>query len=118
MASAVQGAVASRSTPATLSADEAALSVATSHGSSGRLSKKIASAVIGALSIALWLSLWQLASVHKWNFFFRFENIPAPSEVFAAVGELYRAPKFAAHVGNSLRRIFLGFSVAPSCSGC
>jgi len=112
MASAVQGAVAPRSNAAALSADEAALSISASHGASARLSVRIRSGFIGALSIALWLCCWQLASVHKWNFFFRFENIPAPSEVAAAFGELYRAPKFAAHVGNSLRRIFLGFSLA------
>jgi NitT/TauT family transport system permease protein len=38
--------------------------------------------------------------------------VPAPSEVLLAAHELFEAPKFAAHVGNSLRRIFLGFSLA------
>jgi sulfonate transport system permease protein len=116
MESAVQGAVAARSDAAALSADEAALSISTRRGPNDRLSKRIASVLIGTLSIALWLGLWQLASVHKWNFFFRFENIPAPSEVAGAFSELYRAPKFAAHVGNSLRRIFLGFLLAAGLS--
>jgi len=116
MESAVQGGVAPRANAAALSADEAALSISATHGSSARLSKRVASVSIGALSIALWLLLWQLASVHKWNFFFRFENIPAPTEVAAAFGELYRAPKFAAHVVSSVRRIFLGFSLAAGLS--
>ncbi|HYN89755.1 MAG TPA: ABC transporter permease, partial [Ardenticatenaceae bacterium] len=33
-------------------------------------------------------------------------------EVALATGELLSAPKFAAHVGNSIRRIFVGFSIA------
>jgi NitT/TauT family transport system permease protein len=68
--------------------------------------------LISLLSIAVWLSLWQLASINKWQFFFRFDNIPAPSEVFAAAGELVTLPKFASHVESSVRRIFIGFSIA------
>lgn len=69
---------------------------------------------VGAASIALWLGLWELAARYEWEFLFRFENIPAPSEVFAATFELLRAPKFGAHVVNSLRRVFVGFSIASS----
>jgi NitT/TauT family transport system permease protein len=114
MESAVQGAVApgASANSAALSADEAALTNSPARASNVGFSQRLRSLIIGALSIALWLGFWQLASVHKWNFFFRFENIPAPSEVLAAFGELYGAPKFAAHVGNSVRRIFLGFSLA------
>jgi len=115
MESAVQGAVASRRNASALTADEAALSVAPARASAGH-ARRLTSLLIGGTSIALWLGLWQLASVHKWNFFLRFENIPAPSEVAAAFGELYGAPKFAAHVGNSVRRIFLGFSLAAALS--
>jgi NitT/TauT family transport system permease protein len=67
---------------------------------------------IGAASIALWLAAWEAASHYELDFFLRFENIPAPSEVVVAVGELLSAPKFSAHVVNSLRRIFVGFSIA------
>jgi NitT/TauT family transport system permease protein len=67
---------------------------------------------IGAVSIVAWLALWQTASVQEWDLLFHFENVPAPTEVAAAAGELVLAPKFAAHVGNSVRRIFLGFSIA------
>jgi NitT/TauT family transport system permease protein len=67
---------------------------------------------VGLGAIVLWLSLWQTASVQKWDFLFRFENVPAPTEVVGAIGELVLAPKFAAHVGNSVRRIFIGFGLA------
>jgi NitT/TauT family transport system permease protein len=60
----------------------------------------------------VWLGLWQLASTYDVELFFRFDNIPAPTEVFLAAGELLSAPKFTAHVGNSLVRIFVGFSLA------
>jgi NitT/TauT family transport system permease protein len=74
--------------------------------------RTLVSVLIGALSLSIWLGLWQLASMYHWNFFFRFENIPAPTEVAAAVGELLHAPKFGAHVSNSVWRIFVGFSIA------
>jgi len=67
---------------------------------------------VGFTSLALWLVLWELASRYEWELLFRFENIPAPSEVFVAVGELLGTPKFGAHVVNSIRRVFIGFSIA------
>jgi hypothetical protein len=40
--------------------------------------------------------------------------VPAPTEVAAAVAELLRSPKVGAHVGNSIRRVFIGFSLAAT----
>jgi NitT/TauT family transport system permease protein len=79
---------------------------------SGAWRKSASSVVIGALSIGLWLALWQLASSQKCSFFFRFENVPAPTQVAAAIRDLWSDPKFGAHVGNSLERIFIGFAIA------
>jgi len=67
---------------------------------------------IGAVSIGCWLALWQAASVGEWQLFFRFENIPAPSEVARAATELLADPKLGSHLGSSLERIFVGFSIA------
>jgi NitT/TauT family transport system permease protein len=53
-----------------------------------------------------------VASARKWDLLFRFENIPPPTQVAAAAGELFFAPKFAGHVASSLRRILIGFSIA------
>jgi NitT/TauT family transport system permease protein len=78
----------------------------------GPHAKLIGSIAIGTLSISVWLGLWQLASTYDWSFFFRFDNIPAPTEVAAAVGDLISSPKFGAHVGNSIRRILIGYSIA------
>jgi NitT/TauT family transport system permease protein len=84
---------------------------AAASGSRLRL-RSLGSLAVGALSISIWLGLWQLASLYKWHYFLHFENVPAPSEVLRALGEMLTAPKFAAHVGNSVRRIFVGFSIA------
>jgi NitT/TauT family transport system permease protein len=84
---------------------------AAASGSKLRL-RSLGSLAVGALSISIWLGLWQLASLYKWHYFLHFENVPAPSEVLRALGEMLTAPKFAAHVGNSVRRIFVGFSIA------
>ena len=81
-------------------------------GSARSLGKSAAPLVIGGASLALWLGLWEIASQREWSFFFRFENIPAPSEVFRAVGELVSAPKFVSHVSSSVRRVFIGFGIA------
>ena len=72
----------------------------------------LGSLVIGTISIGMWLGFWQLAAANDWTFFFRFDNIPAPTEVAAAVGELATSPKLAAHVLSSLRRIAVGYSIA------
>jgi NitT/TauT family transport system permease protein len=68
--------------------------------------------LVGLVSLALCLFLWETASTQKWSGFIRFENVPPPSEVAEAALELFAAPKFASHVLNSVRRIFLGFGIA------
>ncbi|HWA77019.1 MAG TPA: ABC transporter permease [Polyangiaceae bacterium] len=77
-----------------------------------RLRATLQSLAVGLVSLALWFGAWELASRYELDLFFRFENIPAPSEVLLAFGELVGTPKFAAHVGNSVLRIFLGFGIA------
>jgi NitT/TauT family transport system permease protein len=79
-----------------------------------RWRRAASSFIVGLVSITLWLGFWEAASVNDWAFFFRFENVPAPSEVALAAGELLDAPKFTGHVMNSIRRIFVGFSIAAA----
>src|SRR5688500_9863393 len=77
-----------------------------------RAGRALCQLLIGTASLCLWFGLWQLASTRDWQFFFRFDNIPAPTEVALAAGELLSSPKFVSHVQNSLVRIFAGFSIA------
>jgi NitT/TauT family transport system permease protein len=68
--------------------------------------------LIGAVSISIFLGLWQFASTIKWNVGLHFENVPPPTEVLDAAERLFQAPKFSRHVGFSLFRIFTGFGIA------
>lgn len=77
-----------------------------------RLRVPVQSLGVGLASLAVWLGAWELASRYELDLFFRFENIPAPSEVLLALTDLLGTPKFAAHVGNSIVRIFVGFGIA------
>jgi len=83
-------------------------------GARWRAGRTLGSLAVSVGSLVLWLSLWQLASTYRWQFFFRFDNIPAPTAVLSAARELFEAPKFAEHVTSSLRRIFTGFSIAAT----
>ena len=64
-------------------------------------------------SVVACLILWHTASTKRISVgFVRFGNVPAPVEVARAASQLVRAPRFVSHVGNSVRRIFVGFALA------
>lgn len=77
-----------------------------------RWRQAVLSVLVGSLSSAAWVGLWQIASTQRWSFFLHFENIPAPSEVAVAFLGLFGSAKFTAHVLHSLLRIFYGFTIA------
>lgn len=57
--------------------------------------------------------LWHLLTVnHVQLLGITFVNVPPPAEVFAAAWELLYSPKLLLHLGNSLYRVAVGFSVA------
>lgn len=63
-------------------------------------------------SIVLCLFLWQEASTQGWHWIIQFQNVPAPTEVVQAAQRIIQSPKVLGHVVNSVRRIFVGFSLA------
>lgn len=65
---------------------------------------------IASIIVCLWL--WQQASTQGWHTIIQFQNVPAPTEVVQATQRILQSPKVLGHVVNSLRRIFLGFSLA------
>jgi NitT/TauT family transport system permease protein len=85
---------------------------APARGVAGVWSRWIRPVLIGAVSISLFLGLWQFASHIRWNVGLHFENVPPPTEVVESAGALFRAPKFTRHIGFSLFRIFAGFGIA------
>lgn len=59
------------------------------------------------------VALWELASRHRVDLgIVTFRHVPPPSEVAQAAWHLFQSPKLAAHVGNSLFRVFAGFAAA------
>lgn len=68
--------------------------------------------LMGIVSIGSVLVFWHLATLYKLDFYVRFNNIPAPMEVFGKLVEVNQSPQFLTNIGISVRRILLGFFVA------
>jgi NitT/TauT family transport system permease protein len=83
-----------------------------SRAAIGRWSRPFIPWVIRVGSLIICLLLWQAASTGKWHFIFRFDHVPPPVEVGRSAAQLLQSPKFFAHIGNSLRRVFFGFLIA------
>ena len=71
-------------------------------------------ALLGAVSIAMFLGAWEAAARARWQVGLHFENVPPPTEVAESAKRLFQAPKFTRHVGFSLLRIFGGFGIAAT----
>lgn len=70
------------------------------------------SAVSAALSLSIGVILWYFASDTNFNWFINFENVPGPGKVFMAfVGHL-QTEVFYIHIGVSLKRIFISYTLA------
>ena len=68
------------------------------------------------LSLACCVVLWQLASSLRLDLgIVTFKYVPAPTNVVIAAWNLFQSPKLAAHVLNSLGRVFSGFGIAALC---
>jgi NitT/TauT family transport system permease protein len=70
------------------------------------------SAVLWAVSLLALYALWHFGTLHRWEFYIRFTNIPTPGDVFQKLLEVNRSDKFATNVGISVRRILSGFGIA------
>lgn len=77
-----------------------------------KLRRVIQPMLIRGASLITCLVLWQLASANKWNLIVNFENVPAPTAVWAAAGNLLQSPKFQTHLVSSIGRVFAGFGSA------
>ena len=72
------------------------------------------SVFIGLLSLSIGVALWALASEYNFNVFINFENVPSPARVFTAfVGHL-QTDIFYVHIGVSMRRILISYSIAAA----
>lgn len=69
-------------------------------------------AAIGALSIAMGILLWHLATQYDFNYFINFENIPSPLQVGSAFLAHLHDQEFYIHIMVSIRRILIAYSLA------
>jgi NitT/TauT family transport system permease protein len=74
--------------------------------------ERMRAALLGAISILLFLAAWHLLTKYRVVFFVRFTNVPSPLAVYASFVKAIHDPHFLMHIALSCRRIFLGFSLA------
>jgi NitT/TauT family transport system permease protein len=67
---------------------------------------------LAVVSIGVLFVLWYLGTRYRVQFYIRFQNVPTPFDVFREAVHVVGSNAFAANIGNSLRRIFLGFFIA------
>lgn len=68
--------------------------------------------LVRTLAIVGAILLWQAASAIKLKFIVSFENIPTPLVVGERFVQLLATPQFYMHIGVSLRRILIAFTLA------
>lgn len=72
----------------------------------------VRSAAAAILSLSVGVFLWFVASATNFNVFINFENVPGPGKVFTAfIGHL-QTEVFYTHIGVSMRRIIVSYSLA------
>ena len=64
------------------------------------------------LSLSVGVIIWHYASNLNFNWFINFENVPGPGKVFMAFIDHLQTQVFYVHIGVSLRRIFISYSLA------
>ena len=67
---------------------------------------------IVALSLSIGVVLWHLATAFNLNFYINFENVPSPARVFTAFFGHVQTEIFWTHIGVSMRRILISYSLA------
>ena len=69
---------------------------------------------VRGLSLGLGVVLWQLACAYKFDLFIRFDNVPSPPVVLAALIKHLHEPKFYINILVSMRRILISFALATA----
>ena len=63
-------------------------------------------------SLSIGVFLWHWAAAANLNFYINFENVPAPAKVFYAFLGHLQTDVFYTHIGVSMRRILISYSLA------
>ena len=76
--------------------------------------KSIKNIGIGALSLLIGIALWHWASSSNLDFYINFSNVPTPGKVLAAFIGHIQTEIFYVHIGVSMRRILISYSLAAA----
>lgn len=68
--------------------------------------------LVRALAIVAAVLVWQAASANGFNFIINFQNIPTPLVVGQQLVQLLATSQFYVHIGVSMRRILIAFTLA------
>lgn len=75
-------------------------------------SGRVQSIFIGGVSMCMGMLLWHYATLHNFNYFINFENVPSPLKVGNAFISHLSESEFYIHILVSLRRILIAYSIA------
>jgi len=79
---------------------------------SEKILQLLQSFAIPCLSLGVGVMLWYIASETNFNIFINFENVPSPVKVFTAFIAHLQTEVFYIHIGVSMRRILISYSLA------
>lgn len=82
-----------------------------------RLTKNLSAIQLGNLGVSIFalligIAFWHWATLQNLNVYINFENVPSPTKVFLAFTEHLQTNVFYVHVGVSMRRILISYSLA------
>lgn len=77
-----------------------------------KLSRRFSNIFISLLSLLIGVGLWQVATAFQFHFFINFENVPPPMKVATSLWQHLSNSDFYVHVGVSIQRVALAFSLA------
>lgn len=79
-----------------------------------RYGGRVRAAVLGVLSLTLFVVAWHFLTENKIVFHIRFLNVPTPTQVFEKAQIALGTSQYFTHVLISSRRIFFGFIIAAA----
>lgn len=74
--------------------------------------ERLKSVLIVALSLTIGVLLWHFVTEINLDFYINFENVPSPWRVFTAFFGHIQTEIFWTHIGVSMRRILISYSIA------
>ncbi len=74
--------------------------------------EQITSISLVALSLSFGILVWYVATEINLDFYINFSNVPSPLKVFSAFIDHIQTEIFWTHIGVSMRRILLSYSIA------